>query len=260
MGCFNMTCAVTNTPICYQDEVVVFPLVKEENSYNEIVFGREYFISDHPYFGKYDDYGRVEHDKGVFPEDRDDNIMFVHRYAYDTLVDMQNKSRAYYAWAIPSIGEREAKEKQDAIEAITYIQGNKGNDDKQTRAMVCMKEMLVREACRIGDSLDSRAHWIDKIMSSADPVNEFLRFKDEIVAVSYGLEKLNVRIYPSLYAGQTVETDALQDLAMRNLSKLLERDRYYDAEPDDDMRNVAVKLRKMADDIDDYVKLWESYD
>lgn len=257
MGCFNMTCAVTNNPICYQDEVVVFPLVKEENSYNEVVFGREYFISDFPYFGKYDDYGRVEHNEGVFPEDRDDNIMFIHRYAYDILIKMQAKSRAYYARAIPSVGEREAKEKQNVAEAITYIQENKESEDKQTRIMICMKEMIVRDACRIVDSLGSRSHWFGKIMATEDPANEFLRFKDEIVMVSHGLEKLNVRIYPSLYAGQTVESDALQDLAIQNLSNLLEWERCCDAEPDDNMRDIAVRLRKMADGIDEYVKLWQ---
>lgn len=65
MGCWNETCFLTNLPICRGEKVVAFPIIKNESINTGTLFDEykatgNYYALSLPFYGKYDDYGRLE--------------------------------------------------------------------------------------------------------------------------------------------------------------------------------------------------------
>lgn len=64
MGCWNATCNISNLPIFWGDKVVLIPLVKvssKSTQFNPCYPTDNFVPLGFPIFGKYDDYGRLEH-------------------------------------------------------------------------------------------------------------------------------------------------------------------------------------------------------
>jgi hypothetical protein len=89
MGCWNGTCAITNLPIYYGEEVYVFFLVESAyDSTNNCYMDTYYDLFPLHFTGTYNDYGAVE--------DCSDEAQHVIDYLKENLVEMEQGENKYH--------------------------------------------------------------------------------------------------------------------------------------------------------------------
>jgi len=95
MGSFLMACAVTGATITDGADVVAFPMQLErgEGRGHSDTMNCQWFISEMPIHGMYNDYGNVlDMETKIERNAADDNLMIMYRWARQVLVDIVEKS------------------------------------------------------------------------------------------------------------------------------------------------------------------------
>lgn len=207
MGSFNMACAVTGASITPGEKVVAFQMIAEEPNGrgSSNLFNSQWFPSSFPLFGTYDDYGTVTGDDGVTSwENHEVQMMIIHRYAYDVLIEVVDQDTA----------EEDAQYVEYNKQGFDYINYRLKRQEKARIQLAKLKDITpdLKDWCEYsaqsemglgGEGSRTREEfWVAHIFAAADPVVEFDRVLNEVFKVIKAAHYVFFPLAPSLYANQ----------------------------------------------------------
>lgn len=214
MGSFNMACAVTNLPIQYGEDCVLIEVENDGDGFDMI--HSHFYPVDYPIFGKYDDYGRL--DRG--PEVDKEKSMFIHRFAWDNVMEAVTANREYWAKAQKeyspnkeSFSDKKIRELKENLAKMQERQDlNLAHDDDGLIKHLVLKSVVrtqIESLVRNDGSHTGMVHWRDRINDAEDVIAEYEKYNASLGALESGRHLFNYQIRPSYYAGQEVHKKAL---------------------------------------------------
>lgn len=232
MGSYDLVCAVTNTPIVRDDSVVMYRLGKAPSrAYYESITDSPFMMATLPRFGVYDEYGYIEEfendplkeareivDPSVLarckvmsyidPEEEketnDQNLMFIHREAYDFIKLKWLASAGTEEEALAKV----AVESKRIYELILETSDGKEPDAERDRRM---HDMLFNDDYMyyyVGRGVNShfRYAWTDTLQK----LPEFrAQIREEIGPITFMHYAYDFHILPSRYGNQDIRIDDL---------------------------------------------------
>lgn len=235
MGSYDLVCAVTNTPIVEGDSVVMYRLGKAPSrQHYESITDSPFMMAALPRFGVYNEYGYIEEfgndplkeaRKAVDPsvldkckvmsfidpekekETNDQNLMFIHREAYNFIK---------IKWAKDADSEEEALAKVDAEDERLQELMLKTSDgrDQNDAAEKWMFQMLRGDDYMylyVGRGVNShfRYAWTDTLMEHQEYKTQI---REEVGLITFMYYAYGFHILPSRYGNQDIRIDDLIQL------------------------------------------------
>lgn len=243
MGCFNVTCAVTGTPICGGDEVVVGICYSQEHLNVNTLFPFM-FRANYNEYGSVEDFDKdhkqVKLFESIFSDDTvpftdsvrigldnnvssklhwatDVRIIYVHSHVWDKIVNYGKLSCGSFAYHNPDSWMAKvdyySEAKESLLKAIEYrtLQEKKNpTNDDEWRLRTLMLEFMSAE---IGNLSASRAHEILDICNdySQDAVELIAKNYEEAKHISNFCDSTNRHLI-STYSGQETNDEEYEVL------------------------------------------------
>ncbi len=236
MGSFYMACAASNAPLTDGQEIVACKLKLEtgEGRGGADTFNRQWYISDFPQHGVYNDYGRMLCPDGSEVDSGEDDVLFIAKWAWEVLTEAVVKSWEEHDARYVKYNEegkgwtnyrlQSIQEAKDAIN-MSLRPGFDPLDKLIDGYKISQALRWGGEGCRNSDK-----HWRDTILSSEDPHATHDRFLVEVLPIICSTHFVYWRLIPSLYASQDPHTETLIKFYSRGLEFFQARKKEWDEE------------------------------
>lgn len=247
MGCYGITCAVTNCKINHGDQIVAFAMKERSHrrSVSDIIEDPMY-INSYPLFGEYDDYGGIENidfnsqnkekvisffnnEYGEIVDlnevdhfnDNEIPLMIIHRKVYEELIPSLPSTSTVWANYI-----QKAREDADKIIDSSNESLESMKDTVEYASARYIIERARNEAWRERYYIP-RDHtggkWSELLINDTEESEYFLRFIHPVIMKA---DVYNYRIMPSKYSGQDSfdeeinrMADIVKDICKENIRK-----------------------------------------